>query len=151
MFFTCNQVQFKLIDFVTTYDDDYSNTRKKALCSLKRAWLDGDVYIHTTFMSTRSSSNHVTLSLSFVTLAMYMQASAIKCGGWIRIRSILYVSLTIPLHSSNIFNITRETVTTNIVQAKSGRLKFILPSELHQVHHTTILKESVQRRKELWW
>lgn len=73
----------------------------------KRSWLDqmealmreeSEMWILTTFMSTRSSSNQATLSLSFDTLAMYMQANAIKCGGWIRIRSILYVSLTIPLH-----------------------------------------------------
>ena len=55
----------------------------------------------TTFMSTRSSSNHAMLSFSFKTLAMCMQANAIKCGGWSKIRSVLYVSLTIPLHSLN--------------------------------------------------
>lgn len=48
-------------------------------------------------MSTRSSSNHEVVSLSLYTLAMYMQANAIKWGGCTRMRSILYVSFTSPL------------------------------------------------------
>lgn len=61
----------------------------------------------TTFMSTRSSSNQAVVSLSLNTLAMYMHAKAIIYGGYISIRSILYVSFTRPLT-----NVTDTTVST---------------------------------------
>lgn len=97
-------------------------------------------------MSIWSSSNHSMVSFSLIALAIYMQATAIICGGYTRIRSILYVSLTSPLHRHDLrsFNRPFKTMATN--RTHNQQPGELLPGKLDSsfITHASVLKQSIR-------